>query len=273
MSREAFELITLRHGARAVRHRPSGEVMHPSVGPWQEANLLYVDQGRLLERLAQASREPVRIWDVGLGAATNALAALTAAASESTRRRPLHVVSFERDLTPLRLARDDPENGFPYLAPWHEAVDAILKKGRWSGGDLAWDLRLGELPGTLDRDAGPAELVFFDPFSPETNPKLWTPGTLGRLREAAVHPERGTVLLTYSAATPTRVSLLMAGYYVGTGVAVGTKKETTVAATRPELLDDPLRERWLARWKRSTARAPHGSDVVPELTSHPQFSG
>jgi hypothetical protein len=32
-----FELVTLRNGARAVRHLGHGEVMHPSIGPWQEA--------------------------------------------------------------------------------------------------------------------------------------------------------------------------------------------------------------------------------------------
>src|SRR5690242_4509515 len=46
-----FELVTLRNGARAVRHLGHGEVMHPSIGPWQEALRLYVDQPRLAERL------------------------------------------------------------------------------------------------------------------------------------------------------------------------------------------------------------------------------
>lgn len=37
-----FELVTLRNGSRAVRHLGHGEVMHPSVGPWQEALRIYV---------------------------------------------------------------------------------------------------------------------------------------------------------------------------------------------------------------------------------------
>ena len=52
MSRDGdFELITLRNGARAVRHLGHGEVMHPSIGPWQEALRLYVEQPRLADRL------------------------------------------------------------------------------------------------------------------------------------------------------------------------------------------------------------------------------
>ena len=46
-----FELVTLRNGTRAVRHLGHGEVMHPSVGPWQEACALYVEQSRLAEKL------------------------------------------------------------------------------------------------------------------------------------------------------------------------------------------------------------------------------
>ena len=62
-----FELVTLRNGARAVRHLGHGEVMHPSVGPWQEACALYVEQSRLADKL-QVAGPPVRVWDVGLGA-------------------------------------------------------------------------------------------------------------------------------------------------------------------------------------------------------------
>ncbi len=66
-----FELVTLRNGTRAVRHLGHGEVMHPSVGPWQEARALYVEQSRLGEKL-QVEGPPLHVWDVGLGAGTNA---------------------------------------------------------------------------------------------------------------------------------------------------------------------------------------------------------
>ena len=49
--------------------------------------------------------------------------------------------------------------------------------------------------------------------------------------------------MTYSAATPTRVTLLLAGFYVGSGVSTGMKGETTVAATRRVALGSLLGER------------------------------
>jgi tRNA U34 5-methylaminomethyl-2-thiouridine-forming methyltransferase MnmC len=269
-----FELVTLRNGARAVRHLGHGEVMHPSVGPWQEAQALYVEQSRLAEKL-RVEGPPLTVWDVGLGAGTNAVAALTCARElGAQQRRELRVVSFEIDLSPLRLALADAV-GFPFLQPFGQACAALLRGEPWSEGRSRWQLHLGDAE-ALWRDAwDPADLIFFDPFSPASNPDLWTPAAFARLRAHARNDGDGCTLLTYSAATPTRVSLLLGGFYVGTGIATGTKKETTVAATQRELLLQPLDARWLSRWERSTAQAPHGMALSEEiqraLRGHRQF--
>src|SRR5690606_16046137 len=111
----------------------SGEIMHPAVGPWEDAQRLYVTQLRLTERLKDGEARPLRVLDVGLGAATNAVAALTAARTvDPARRRPLEVVSLERDLAPLRLALADPE-GFPFLVPFAAAAARLVATGSWSG--------------------------------------------------------------------------------------------------------------------------------------------
>ena len=269
-----FEVVTLRNGARAVRHLGHGEVMHPSVGPWQEALRLYVEQPRLAERLRQPG-PPLVIHDVGLGAATNAVAALTCArALGAEQRRTLEVVSFEVDLAPLRLALADAA-GFPFLQPFREAAEALMRDGVWEGEGVRWRLLLGDAVPHLDGALPVADLVYFDPFSPASNPDMWTEGVLARVRRHCREDGEGTLLLTYSAATPTRVTLLLAGFYVGAGVSTGTKGETTVGATRRESLDLPLGARWLERWKRSSSRAPHGAQLTPEVETrvlaHPQW--
>jgi hypothetical protein len=67
----------------------------------------------------------------------------------------------------------------------------------------------------------------------------------------------------------------LAGFYVGAGVAIGTKQETTVASTCLRALDKPLAAEWLGRWSRSSARAPHGEEFGVEVEQavlrHPQF--
>ncbi|MEP7049525.1 MAG: MnmC family methyltransferase [Pseudomonadota bacterium] len=269
-----FELVTLRNGARAVRNVVHGEVMHPSVGPWQEAQALYVAQSGLAEKL-QEPGAPLRVWDVGLGAGTNAVAALTCARQlGAAQRRPLQVVSFEIDLAPLRLALCDPE-GFPFLQPFVNAAEQLVTTHTWRSGSLRWDLHLGDAVSLWRGEWEPADMIFFDPFSPSSNPTLWTPAAFSLLRSQAREDGQGCTLFTYSAATPTRVSLLLGGFYVGTGSATGTKRETTAAATRRALLTQPLDDRWLNRWERSSAKAPHGApldaQVEAALRGHAQF--
>lgn len=276
-----FELITLRSGARAVRHRGHGEVMHPAGGPWSEANRLYVEQPRLAARLARRTERPLCIFDVGLGAATNAVAALTCA-REHGGTIELH--SFEIDLAPLRLALGDLE-GFPFLTPFRDAAQALLQHGEWTGREGRWVLHRGDLLDCLAHAPRTAELIYFDPFSPQSDARLWTPAAFTALR-ACCRPngdgdgdrddDGGALLMTYSAATPMRVSLLLGGFYVGAGVSTGSKRETTQAATTRSALASPLGARWLSRWERSSARAPIGEATLSAaheaaVRSHPQF--
>lgn len=267
-----FELVTTRTGSRAVRHTGHGEVMHP-VGPWEEANRLYVDQLQLERYLSVTTEDPLRVLDVGLGAGANAVAALTRAQHMgSARRRPLEIVSLEIDLTPLRLALTDAE-GFPFLQPWKHAAQGILTDGRWDSPSLSWRVLEGDAVRLIGELDGVFQLIFFDPFSPESNPGLWTVDFLRQVRSRA--PREGGMLATYSAATPTRVSLLLAGFFVGHGMSTGTKAETTVAATAPGLVQQALGRRWLDRWQRSSAPGPHGAELTSELQqailAHPQF--
>lgn len=266
----AFELITLRNGARAVRHTGHGEVMHPSIGPWEEARRLYVDQPRLAEQLRQPGA-PFRVLDVGLGAATNAAAVLACALElGDDRRRDLELWSLELDLQPLSLALGDPD-GFPYLVPLRAAIEAVLATGSWERDGLRWRLLVGDARERLNEVPG-SDLVLFDPFSPKANPDLWTPQTFAAVRARC---SDGATLYTYSAATPTRVSMLLGGFFVGTGWSIGTKSETTAAAVSPTLLESALDSRWLSRWERSSARGAHGVSFSPDLDAsiraHPQF--
>jgi tRNA U34 5-methylaminomethyl-2-thiouridine-forming methyltransferase MnmC len=269
-----FELVTLRNGHRAVRHLGHDEVMHPSVGPWAEANALYVTQARLAERLVVPGAGPLRLYDVGLGAAANAAAALACwRALPESARRPLHVDSFEVDLEPLRLALSDPE-GFPFLVPDRAVWTALLERGQHEEPGLSWRLHLGDALAVLSRAEAPVEVIFHDPFSPESNPTLWSPAAFAALLGQGQEGGQGTVLFTYSASTRTRVSMLLGGLCVGVGDAIGTKQETTVAASRVDLLQRPLDGRFLQRFERSGARAPFGEPPPgweEAVRSHPQF--
>ena len=87
---------------------------------------------------------------------------------------------------------------------------------------------------------------------------------------------------TYSRATMLRVTLLLAGFFVGIGHATGEKEETTIAANTLELLDEPLEKKWLERVRNSKSAEPMVEPVYEQrrisaeswerLNNHPQFS-
>jgi hypothetical protein len=87
----------------------------------------------------------------------------------------------------------------------------------------------------------------------------------------------------HSRSTALRVTLLLAGFYAGYGVPIGKKEETTVAATRRDLLQRPLDANWLKMVRRSTSaqpfcganygQAPISTEDYAGLAAHPQFSG
>jgi hypothetical protein len=94
-------------------------------------------------------------------------------------------------------------------------------------------------------------------------------------------PERPCLIPTYSRSTLLRVTLLLAGFFVGAGHATGEKEETTIAANRFELIEEPLDRRWLQRVRRSSSaeplhepvyrQAPLSPETWEALQNHPQF--
>ena len=264
-----FEPVVLASGEWSIRDRRSGEIMHPGLGPRREAELLYVEQTRLVERLTVSGSAPVRVLDVGLGAATNALAVIDCA--RQVKGRALELTSLEQDDGPLRLALADPVR-FPVQASHRELLRSLLDRRSVEAPGLRWSWLEGDALEAVGRLGAPQDVICFDPFSAEVNPALWTVEALRRFRQVLAP---GGVLSTYSASTRTRVTLLLAGFWVGIG-ATAAVKETTVASDGPGALVRPLGRRWLERWSRSSARAPHGStlDAGSEaaVRAHPQFA-
>jgi queuine tRNA-ribosyltransferase len=280
-----YEIHAGPGGFNSVRQISSGEVMHSVNRPDDEANRLYIGQSHLAARLAAGgATDELVVWDVGLGAATNAMAVLrcyeqTLAESGAGALRPLRLVSFECDLDPLRLAAKR-AGYFPHVR--HAAPQSILSDGHWthSSGGMRWELVHGDFLAHLAA-ARPPDLIFYDPFSYKTDSALWTAETFARIFQACA--PKPAELYTYSAATAARVALLSAGFFVGEGVGTGPKAATTIAFTRadgarahpgtPRLLGGD----WLARWHRSSSKFPASlptearAEFEARIEGHPQF--
>jgi hypothetical protein len=150
--------------------------------------------------------------------------------------------------------------------------------------DIDWELHLADFPAfvrTTEASKLPKpDAIFYDAFSPATNPGMWTLGVFNDLFRL-LEPSRPCVVPTYSRSTMLRVTLLLAGFFVGRGRATGEKEETTIASNTLSELIDPLGPEWLLRCKRSRSAEPlHTARYVQaaisgatweKLREHPQF--
>ena len=268
-----FQIVTVQSGARSVRSREFGETFHPVIGPMAEARALHVRGQRLPERAATTDG-PFVVWDVGLGAAANAVAVL-----EACLNRQLEIHSFDRASRPLAFALQHAEE-LEYLAPFHPAIEALLGEGRAQIGKVEWRFHQGDFGETMHQSGIPApHAVLYDPYSPATNAEMWTLEHFTRLH-ARLDPARPCLLTNYTRSTAVRVTLMLAGFFVGHGHATGEKDQTTIATNAPGLLDAPLPPAWLGRVERSTRSAPLrrenvggpiATDDLARLRAHPQF--
>jgi len=275
--------VKLANGAHSVHSLEHAETFHPVVGPVAEAETLYVRQLRLVERIQNHNGDFV-VWDVGLGAAANAVTVLRATKG---LRCSIHLLSFDHTLEPLRFALDNVRH-LPYLEDYEAELSALLDKihgaFKWGEQAVRWDLHVADFPSFLTQPAASAlakpHAIMFDAFSPAKNPAMWTQPLFGNLFRLLA-PDRPCALPTYSRSTMLRVTLLLAGFYVGVGHATGEKEETTIAANALELLEEPLDQRWLERARRSTSaepmweplyrQAPLAVGTWEKLKTHPQF--
>ena len=266
----SYELIQLGNGTYSVRSLAYGETMHPAIGPVAEAEALYVDQLDLRRRAAQHTG-PFVIWDIGLGAAANAIAAIRSVAN-------LHLVSFDNTVESLRFALNH-SSELSYLLPFQARIQTLLSKGQVSFERVTWHLQIGNFPEMMDCSLPAPDAILFDPFSPAKNPEMWTAPVFKRIFGLLKRP---CSLANFSRSTMFRVSLLLAGFFVGRGRPIARKEETTIAANTPLLICEPLDARWLERAERSHSaeplwtaiyrKEPLSPSTLEKIRAHPQFS-
>lgn len=275
MPPEKFELVTLNSGHTSLRHLSSRETFHPVVGPVIEAQKLHVDQQRLKQR-CMASEEFV-IWDVGLGAAANALTAIT---SLEDCPKKIEIHSFDRSLAPLQFALDHSEQ-LGYVAPWRSVLQRLIGEGSIQFGTIRWQLHLDDFRHCLEsEDIPPPHSIFYDPYSAASNPEMWSLEHFQKLR-GKLDNHRPCLLSNYTRSTAVRCTWLLAGFYVGTGIGVGDKDQTTVASNDLRILECPLPRSWLKQVAASQnanplregkiSYGPISPEDLAKLEHHPQF--
>lgn len=278
-----YRIVKIAPGMHSVHSLAHGETFHPVVGPVAEAEALYVRQLRLIERLKRHTGDFV-IWDVGLGAAANALAVLSATRDIQCSIR---IVSFDHTLEPLEFALEHTDT-LGYLGGYESLLKQLIHDHKISFEQgkqrVDWKMHFADFPALLTqtsaRQIAKPHAIMFDAFSPAKNPAMWTQSLFSGLFRL-LDPHRPCALPTYSRSTMLRVTLLLAGFFVGIGHATGEKEETTLAANTVELLSEPLDRKWLQRARRSTSaepmwepvyrQAPLSAETWEMLLAHQQF--
>lgn len=109
----------------AICHTPSARVIPTT--PQLDAAI----ESQLIQHLRQpADSSPLVVWDTQLQAAAAAFAVILLYEAEAAKGpvRPLHLVSFTDDLSPLRLALHHKRH-FPHLR--HGAADTLIRRDVW----------------------------------------------------------------------------------------------------------------------------------------------
>ena len=197
----SYRLVRLRNGACSVRSLAEAETFHPGIGPAMEAEALYVRQLRLPERVRETSGEFV-IWDVGLGAAANALTAirLVREGLKGKAGASSVLISFDHTTDAAAFALEHGAE-LGYVAGYESALAELIKNHSVKFSDdllqVEWTLEPGDFPAMLAQEperrlparhesvlscehavpeagAPPPHAILFDPHSPKKNPAMWT---------------------------------------------------------------------------------------------------
>jgi tRNA U34 5-methylaminomethyl-2-thiouridine-forming methyltransferase MnmC len=204
-------------------------------GAWTEAKHVFLDGTKALEATAP------RIFEFGLGAATNLFATL-GAFIESPALSQLNYTALECSPLPPEL--------FDELVASYPLSDAARRSGRQAlasaletegsttseivpGKTLVLEIvRNVGLP-TLQKESFTS--VYFDPFGPKDNPDAWTASVFGVLADAMTQDAR---LATYAAASEPRRLMKAAGLHIARRPGAGGKREMTVASKSLDGLQD-----------------------------------
>ena len=249
-----FELVSLKGGGRSIRSLVHGETMHVGTDPRTEALELHVRQQFLSERVsAWRDTEPFVIWDIGLGPAGNAITAIEELRGKTAL---VEIHSFEISTTVLEYALQHAVE-LEYLMGWEAMITQLLTVGSAQPlPNIRWILHRGDFTRGTHHAPAPSS-IFFDPYSPAQNIEMWNLETFRSIWQAVSASEAPSCMMTnYTRSTAVRVTMALAGWFVGKGVPTGDKTETTIAANRPELLDKLLGEDWINRVRSSTNAAP-----------------
>ncbi len=193
-------LIT-QDGSHTLFNEKSGEHYHSVFGAVQESEHIFIGAG--LEKVAGLS--PIRILEIGMGTGLNALLTLKWAAGNNKKVQYLGLEPYPLPVSVLKGLN------YPRITGIAEASFLTLHKPGEKH-EVTPFFEMEVVVKTIQRfspESNTYHVVFFDAFSPESQPEMWTGEVFRKLYRALVS---GGVLVTYSCKGDVKRALKAAGF-------------------------------------------------------------
>lgn len=204
------ELVTTADGSQSISDGRTGETYHSINGAITESRLVFISNGLEFFKTKTASRK-IAVLEIGFGTGLNAWLSLLKATEwkrqivyTALEAFPLEIVLAEK-LTYAESAekqRDKQKFMALHLSDWGKPVQLdeffLLTK-------IQQDL--SEFSGEVSS----FDVIYFDAFSPNAQPELWTEEIFSRLFHSL---KSGGVLVTYSSRGLVKHALRSAGFTV-----------------------------------------------------------
>ena len=198
------KIVTTSDGSHTIFVPELNEHYHSVHGAVQESDFIFIRNG-----FEQCSADPVRIFEVGFGTGLNAL--LTAVKADKSRKEVFYT-SIEKFPLGKQMTEllNHPhfagENGREAFNRIHSAEWGVM----CSISSCFSILKIkGDL--TTDRITGIYDLVYFDAFSPEKQPEMWSREIVEKISDVI---RQGGIFVTYSAKGELKRNLKACGFRV-----------------------------------------------------------
>ncbi|HLP04737.1 MAG TPA: tRNA (5-methylaminomethyl-2-thiouridine)(34)-methyltransferase MnmD [Paludibacter sp.] len=180
------------------------ECYHSTHGAVQESKHIFIDAG-----LKHCTKQEIRVLEVGFGTGLNAFLTMLEA---ETSRKTIRYTAFEK--FPVELEKAIQLNYPEMIAPGKQDYFNRLHRAEWNvpvGLTPFLTIEKMEVDFTATAINGKYDVVYFDAFSPEKQPEMWS-GQLFERLFSSCNP--GAVLTTYCAKGMVRRAMQAAGFRV-----------------------------------------------------------
>jgi tRNA U34 5-methylaminomethyl-2-thiouridine-forming methyltransferase MnmC len=198
------EIILTEDGSHSLRHNELNETYHSIHGAIQESGHIFIEAG-----LKKCAKDSLHILEIGFGTGLNAFLSLLEI--ESTKQKTIYTAI---ELYPLStesacllnypdLLAPEKKDAFYQLhtAPWHNHIQLTPQFELFK---VQEDFSSMTLTGQFD-------LIYFDAFSPEKQPEMWTEERFNMIYNCC---NPGAILTTYCAKGIVRRAMQEAGFTI-----------------------------------------------------------